>query len=261
MEQAKTCVSDPRAASRVVIVTGAANGIGRAIAVRFAADGHTVALVDRDQKALEALALENEHMVPFAIDVQDEASASTAVGSLLDKFKCIDVLVNNAGIVAHSPIVRMDMSEWRNVLDINLTAAASWMRLVAPPMVEARWGRIVNISSHAALLGSVGRAAYAASKAGLLALTRVAAVEFAESGITVNAVAPGAIETERTRAVHTDQRRSEWIRAIPARRYGDTADIAEVVAFLCSSNSSFITGQTIYVDGGFTSAGLLVDSR
>ncbi len=238
---------------RVAIVTGAAAGIGRAIAHRLAAEGATVVAVDMAESGLAA-----PHLSRVA-DVADEAAARAIVAEAADRFGRIDVLVNNAGIVREMAASGVDLDDWRRVIEVNLTAPYVWSRLVAPHMAKAGGGRIVNMSSHAAARGTLLKAHYAASKAGLEGLTRTMAVELAGDGITVNAVAPGAIETDRNRGSHAPGRRSAWLRAIPLGRYGQVDDVAAMTAFLAGPEAGYVTGQVFAVDGGFLAAGLKPD--
>lgn len=243
----------------VAIVTGAGNGIGRAITQELYKEGCQLVLVDKDSEGLEETAQTcggSERSTIFSGDVCDEAITSYLFSAVREKFDRLDILVNNAALIQDTPIGSTQARTWRAMMETNLTAPFLWSQHAVSMMKPRSFGRIVNISSHAAHRGTPGRSAYGASKAGLEALTRTMAVELARDGITVNAIAPGAIETERTKASHSPERRSAWNNAIPMARYGDLDNIASLVGHLCSNRADYITGETIKVDGGFTVAGL-----
>ena len=246
-------MSDDLATAPVAIVTGAASGLGRTLADRLAREGFRLGLVDVDPEVtLRARGCD----MALTIDVAAIGAAQMFVATALQRFGRIDVLVNNAALVTDNDLDDVSADVWRRIVETNLTAPFLWCKAVLAPMKAARYGRIVNISSHAALRGTVGRTAYGASKAGLDGLTRTLSTELAPFGVTVNSVAPGAIETDRTRQTHSESRRHAWENAIPMGRYGEAEEFASVVSFFASKESCYVTGQTIAVDGGFTTAGL-----
>jgi 3-oxoacyl-[acyl-carrier protein] reductase len=238
---------------RIALVTGASQGIGRAIALELAAQGAVVALAARTADKLASVADEiraaGGQAEPFALDIADEASIKAAAKAVLAKFSKIDVLVNNAGITRDGLMLRMKRADWDDVLNTNLTGSFLLTQVVAAAMLRARYGRIINITSVVGQTGQAGQANYSASKAGLIGLTKSLARELASRSITVNAVAPGYIETPMT-AVLNDEQRAAMMRDIPLARAGTDADIAHGVAFLAGEKSGYITGHVLNVNGG-----------
>lgn len=244
-----------RLEGRAIIVTGAGGGIGRSIATRLASEGAALALFDLTDAVEETAALAAEagagaRVIASRVDVADPAQVNDAVGAAAARLGGIDGLVNNAGITANvAPITRMADEAWARELAVNLTGPFNLIRAVLPGMVERRWGRIVNISSVAARGGLYRQSGYSASKSGLLGLTRNVVLEYAEHGITCNAVLPGLIETP-TVAGMPAVIKDFALSMTPARRLGRTEEIAAVVAFLCSEESAYVNGAEIDVDGG-----------
>jgi 3-oxoacyl-[acyl-carrier protein] reductase len=232
------------------LVTGSTRGIGRAIAGSLSAAGARVAVVGRDQaRAAEAAAAIGNNARGFAADVSDPASVVALVEAVEKEFGQVDVLVNNAGLTRDNILFRLKDDDWDAVLDANLRGAFVAIRAVARGMIKRRWGRIVNIASVVGITGNKGQANYAASKAGLIGLTKSVAKELGSRNVLVNAVAPGFIETDMTAAM-TPEARAGLAGQIPLERLGTPQDIAGVVTFLASDQAAYITGQTIVVDGG-----------
>ena len=241
-------------AKGTALITGASRGIGLAIARRLAADGWNLALVARDEVRLrESVATlpEGTRAGIWACDVADGEQVARVVAAAAAEFDGIQALINNAGVTADALIMRMSAAQWRQVLDVNLTGTFNFTKAVAPLMMRQRQGRIVNITSVIGLSGNAGQANYAASKAGIIALTKSVARELAGRQVTANAVAPGFITTDMTAGLN-EQIRAEMLRSIPLKRFGEGADVAGVVAFLLSPDAAYVTGQTIVCDGGMT---------
>ncbi|HEV2462564.1 MAG TPA: 3-oxoacyl-[acyl-carrier-protein] reductase [Acidobacteriaceae bacterium] len=238
---------------RTALVTGASQGIGRACALKLAKAGARVALAARNQAKLEEVAAEIRSgggtAEIFAIDVAGEESIKNGAKAVLASMGTIDILVNNAGITKDTLLLRMKRADWDDVLATNLTGTFLLTQALLSPMVKARWGRIINISSVVGETGQAGQANYAASKAGLIGLTKSLARELASRGITANAVAPGYIETAMT-AVLDEKQRGAMLAYIPLGRAGTDEDIANAVAFLASNEAAYITGHVLDVNGG-----------
>ncbi len=237
--------------NQVAVVTGAGRGIGRAIALKFAAAGADVVCVSRTAenaaKVAEEVRALGRNAWPCALDVADEAAVATATEKILADCGRVDVLVNNAGVTRDSLLMRM--SDWDTVLDTNLRGAFLMTRALHRPMLRQRSGRIINIASVVGLMGNAGQCNYAASKAGLIGFTRAAAREFASRGVTVNAIAPGFIETDMTAALN-ETLRAELLKRIPLGRFGQAEDVAAAALFLAGPSGAYITGQVLVVDGG-----------
>ncbi len=245
-----------RFAGHVAIVTGAGRGIGEAIARRFAAEGARVAVVSRTEANSQSVsdsinAAHGEVSKPHAVDVADFDAVQAAAERILADFGRADILVNNAGITRDTLAMRMSSEDWDAVLDTNLKGAFNFIRAVLRPMVRQRSGRIINISSVSGLLGLAGQANYAASKAGLIGLSKSVAREIASRGITVNVVAPGFIETDMTSGL-SEEIRNGALGQIPLSRFGAAGDVAAAVAFLASPEAAYISGQVLAVDGGMS---------
>jgi 3-oxoacyl-[acyl-carrier protein] reductase len=240
--------------NQVAVVTGAGRGIGHAIAVRLAKEGARVASVSRTESNAQKTAdeINSQHAdaaKAYAVDVADQAAVQQAAAQIFEDFGRVDILVNNAGVTRDGLSMRMSMDDWDTVLDTNLKGAFNFTQAVMRPMIKQRSGRIINISSIAGLIGNAGQANYAASKAGLIGLTKTLARELASRGITVNAVAPGLIETDMT-TVLSDEIRQGILERVPLGKLGEPDDIAGAVAYLASPEAKYITGQVLTVDGG-----------
>jgi 3-oxoacyl-[acyl-carrier protein] reductase len=238
---------------RVAVVTGGAKGIGRAIAARLARDGAKVMISGREEAALRTACAEMNgeggETAWVQADVAKPADTEALCAKTLEAFGKADILVNNAGVTRDNLVMRMSEGDWDEVIDTNLKGSFLCIRAFARPMMKQRWGRIVNVSSVVGLIGNPGQANYVASKAGVLGLTKAVAKELASRHITVNAVAPGFIETAMTAGLGEKVREGLEAR-IPMGRLGSPEDVAQAVAFLCSEEAGYITGQVLSVDGG-----------
>lgn len=244
--------------NRVAIVTGSGRGIGKAIALKLAETGATVVVNDIDESA-QGVAEEIKAMNRQSLAILADVSLSSDVARLVETTKAtyekIDILVNNAGITRDQLVVRMSDEDWDRVLTVNLKSTFLCTRAVLRHMIKQRWGRIISIASIVGIVGNPGQANYASAKAGIIGFTRTVAKEVASRGITVNAIAPGFIDTEMTQQLGED-RRQELMRHIPLGYLGSPRDVAEAVAFLASEEARYITGQVLNVDGGMAEAWL-----
>jgi 3-oxoacyl-[acyl-carrier protein] reductase len=243
-----------RLSGKVSLVTGASRGIGRAIAKALAAEGAAVVLGARDTAKLEEAVGEirsaGGKAESLSLEVTDRASVEAAFESILKSHGRLDHLVNNAGVTRDNLLLRMKDEEWQQVLATNLTGTFLCTQAALRPMLKQRSGRIVNITSVVGLVGNAGQANYAASKAGVVGFTKSVAREVASRSITVNAVAPGFIETDMTAAM-TEKAREAVVSEVPMGRVGRAEDVAGAVVFLCSDAAAYVTGQVLGVDGGF----------
>lgn len=243
-----------RFGNQVAIVTGAGRGIGHAIAMRLASEGARVAVVSRTEQNANRTAEEINASFAglakaYAVDVADHAAVKKLAEQIHGDFSRVDILVNNAGLTRDGLSMRMSEADWDVVVDTNLKGAFNFIQAVERPMIKQRSGRIINIASVAGIMGNAGQANYAASKAGLIGLTKVIARELASRGITSNAVAPGFIATDMTEVL-PDAIKTGVIGQIPLGKFGEPDDIASAVAFLASAEAKYITGQVLTVDGG-----------
>lgn len=237
-------------AEKVALVTGGSRGIGRAIVAALAGNGATVFAAARNIKALNEVAAEyGEKVIPAQLDVTDASAVEAAVKKIVEDYGRIDILVNNAGITRDGLLMRMEDSDFDDVLRTNLRSCFVSIRAVSKHMVRKRSGRIINITSVSGVAGNAGQANYSAAKAGLIGLTKSAAKELAARNITVNAVAPGFVTTDMTNVL-PEKVKTDVLGAIPLRRFGKAEEVAEVVCFLASEQSSYMTGQVLMVDGG-----------
>lgn len=239
--------------NQVAVVTGAGRGIGRAIALKLAAEGAAVACVSRTMENAEKVAAEIRTMArkawSYAVDVADSGAVNAAAEKILADAARVDVLVNNAGVTRDGLLMRMSDEDWDAVLDTNLKGTFLFTKAFTRAFVRQRSGRIINVASVIGLIGNAGQANYAASKAGLIGFTQSVARELASRGITVNALAPGFIETDMTSAL-TPELKAEVLKRIPLNRFGQAEDVADAAVFLAGPGARYITGQVLTVDGG-----------
>ena len=246
--------TDARASQRVALVTGSSRGLGRAIAMALASKAHPVAVhyqhsADTAREVADAIVGAGGRAETFGADVSDPDACQALLKDVIEAFGSVDVLVNNAGITRDGLVLRMKTEDWQSVIDTNLSSAFYLSKVALRGMLRGGYGRIVNITSIVAIRGSVGQANYIAAKAGMIGLTKALAREYGARGVTVNAVAPGFIESDMTDAL-TDDLRSAYLEQIPAGRFGRPEDVAAVVAFLVSAEAGYVNGQTLAVDGG-----------
>jgi len=235
---------------KVALVTGASRGIGRAIAELLVARGATVIGTATSENGAQAISdYLGANGKGFALNVTDVASIDTVLKSINDEFGSIDILVNNAGITRDNLLMRMKDDEWQDIIDTNLTSIFRLSKAVLRGMMKKRAGRIINVGSVVGTMGNAGQTNYAAAKAGVIGFTKSMAREVASRGVTVNTVAPGFIETDMTKALN-DEQRAATLSQVPAGRLGDPREIAAAVAFLASPDASYITGETLHVNGG-----------
>jgi NAD(P)-dependent dehydrogenase (short-subunit alcohol dehydrogenase family) len=248
-----------RLQGKIALVTGGARGIGFAIAKALAAQGAIPVIADiNEQGARDAVAaLQGSEGLALGVNVAEQASITAMIEAIIARYGRLDILVNNAGIGGNTPFLDIKLEEWSRTIAINLTGAFLVAQACARVMAKQQSGKIINIVSLSGQRGGHGRAAYGSAKAGLELLTKVMAVELAEFGINVNAIAPGAIETEMAKFAHDQATRAAYNYLIPMWRYGTPEEIADAAVFLCSDESRYIHGHTLNVDGGFRTAGLM----
>ena len=241
--------------NKTVVITGASRGIGKDIAIHFANLNANIVLISRniaDLKNLESqLKSKSNKIKSLQLDVSSLDDFMEATKSIEKKFGSIDVLINNAGITKDNLILRLKESDWDSVIDVNLKGCFNGIKAVSKYMLKQKTGKIINISSIIGLSGNIGQANYAASKAGIIGLTKSAAKELGSRNIQVNAIAPGYIETEMTDQLKAETK-TNFINKIPLNKFGKVSDVSNLVLFLASNNSNYITGQTITIDGGLT---------
>ena len=246
---------------RVALVTGGASGIGRATARALCAEGASVMVADINAEAVLAAAEEirgsGGKIGACHVDVADAASVTEMVRTTVDTFGGLDILVHSAGIGVERPLLETTLEEWNRIISVNLTGTFLCAQMAARVMVERGYGRMVLLSSGAGVRGGTGRSAYGASKGGIITLTKTMAVELAECGITVNALAPGPIDTELVARMHDEATRRAYTHVTPVNRYGSPQEVAAAALFLASEGASYVTGHILSVDGGFASGGVL----
>ena len=241
--------------NKTVIITGASKGIGKEIAINFASKKANIILISRDIKSLKKLEISlkktTKSVLSIACDVSNLSSFIDAVKIVEKKFQKIDILINNAGITKDNLILRLNENDWEDVINVNLKGCFNGIKSVSRNMIRNKSGKIINISSIIGLTGNIGQSNYAASKAGIIGLTKSIAKEFASRNINVNAIAPGYIETDMTEKLDV-KNKNQFIKNIPLNRLGKPKDVANLVLYLASEYSDYITGQTITIDGGLT---------
>ncbi|MEE8317560.1 MAG: 3-oxoacyl-[acyl-carrier-protein] reductase [Candidatus Omnitrophota bacterium] len=238
---------------KVALITGGARGIGKEIALLFAREGADIALCDVDleeaNKTAKEIQVLGRESLAIKTDVTDSKDVQDMVDKILDKFKKLDILINNAGITKDNLVLRMSEEDWDKVIAVNLKGCFICTKIVAKVMLKQRSGRIINLASIIGIMGNAGQANYAASKAGIIALTKSVAKELAPRGVLVNAIAPGFIKTEMTARLSEDIQK-KMLSVIPLGRFGEPKDVADLALFLSREGSSYITGQVIQIDGG-----------
>jgi len=246
-----------RLKDKVALVTGGARGIGQAIAMTFAREGADIVVADVNLEIAQKTALEIEALgrkaLALEMDVTNYEKVEEGINKILDKMGKVDILVNNAGITKDNLLLRMSQADWDAVINVNLKGTFNCIKAVTRPMIKQRSGRIISIASIIGLMGNPGQANYAASKAGIIALTKTVAKELASRNINANAVAPGFIQTEMTAKLPEDIKK-KMLEAIPLAKLGTPQDVANTCLFLASDESSYITGQVITIDGGMVMA-------
>jgi len=249
-----------RLKDRVAVITGGGKGIGKGIALRFAQEGADIVIFDVDsvsgEQAVAEIKRSGRNAAAYDIDITRQTEVEGAMNKALEQFGSIDILVNNAGIAKAQRFLETSLESWETTLKVNLTGTFLCSQVAARMMMPKKWGRILNIASVSGLIGPPAMAAYSATKGGVIALTRAMAVELADHGIRVNAVAPGAVLTELAMTVmNTEEVRKAKARSLPCYRLGTVEDIAQAALYFCSPEADFVTGQILAVDGGATAIG------
>ncbi|MFH2138973.1 MAG: 3-oxoacyl-[acyl-carrier-protein] reductase [Candidatus Omnitrophota bacterium] len=238
---------------KVAVITGGASGIGKEIALMLAKEGANCVICDVNEDALKSSAEEIEALgvksLPIVLDVSNLEQCDVMVNKVIDKFQKIDILINNAGITRDGLLLRMSEKDWDAVIAVNLKGTFNCTKAAVKRMIKQRYGRIVNIASIIGLMGNAGQSNYAASKAGIIGFTKSVAREVASRNVTVNAIAPGFIDTKMTQVL-PDEVKEAMLKQIPMARFGNTDDVSKLVLFLASDDSSYITGQVVSINGG-----------
>ena len=256
-------MTDKASSQRVAVVTGGGSGLGREMALRFARDG--AAVIVADQNADTASAVSNEivkaggRALGLKVDVREQAEVEAMVRAAVENFGGLHILVNSAGVGEQTAFLKQTMAGFERIIAVNLTGTFRCVHVAAPEMIKCGWGRIINISSVTGLRGVSGRVSYGSSKTGIVGMTRALAIELAPYNITVNAIAPGPVDTEMVKEVHSQATRDTYNRNSPMHRYGTTMEIADGAAFLASDQASYITGHTLPIDGGMTATAAIFD--
>jgi len=256
-------MTDKASIQRVAVVTGGGSGLGREMALRFARDGKAVVVADQNAQTAQAVCNEIEKQygraIAIKVDVRNQADVEAMVRTAVENFGGLHILVNSAGVGEQTAFLKQTIEGFERIIAVNLTGTYRCVHVAAPEMIKCGWGRIVNISSVTGLRGVSGRVSYGASKTGIVGMTRALAIELAPYNITVNAIAPGPVETEMVRQVHSQATRDTYNRNSPMHRYGSTMEIADGAAFLASDQASYITGHTLPIDGGMTATAAIFD--
>jgi len=256
-------MTETNTGGRVAVVTGGGSGLGREMALRFARDGAAVVVADQNVETANAVCAEiagsNGRAVAIKVDVRSQGEVEAMVKAAVDSFGGLHILVNSAGVGEQTAFLKQTIEEFERIIAVNLTGTYRCVHVAAPAMIKCGWGRIINISSVTGLRGVSGRVSYGAAKTGIVGMTRALAIELAPYNITVNAIAPGPVDTEMVRQVHSAATRETYNRNSPMHRYGTTSEIANGAAFLASDEASYITGHTLPIDGGMTATAAIFD--
>ncbi len=253
----------PDQTRRTAVVTGGGSGIGREMAMRFARDGAAVVVADQNVEAAtrvaEAIVQAGGRAVGIKVDVRQLDEVRGMVQLAVSQYGGLHILANSAGVGEQVAFLQQSIAEFERIIAINLTGTYRCIKLAAPAMIESGWGRIVNITSVAGMRGSSGRVSYGSSKSGIIGMTRHLAVELAPYNITVNAIAPGPVNTEMVQALHSSATREAYTQHMPMHRYGTPMEVSDGAAFLASEQASYITGHTLPIDGGMSSTSSIFD--